>query len=345
MPAFSHRCAVEVTTWWAGDVLDVRVVHPRRDFVVGADPAQVDFVMPSEAFGWSRAALVIGAQASPRISVPPGASGTIRRLGRPHGTLAEGDCVAAPPGTRARVELGQLAFAIHVGLPQPLAAAGRRDRSHDGLALFVSLSLLAHAGPLLAALFFAPALELDDGGLREVEGTARVARYLTVGAETQQPATAEVLAEGPDQGNGRCYLGRKLGSPAISAAGRYGVAGPRDNPDPHVASKTDTGDVAAAWALGASTVPYPNAPSAPWGRQDALGTDVVSARGSMWGDPVHDASGLGGMASSGTCGTCGGSSGGALHAQNPAAGDTPVVRSHRSPVTGRYPEPSEPPVL
>lgn len=43
----------------------------------------------------------------------------------------------------------------------------------------------------------------------------------------------------------------------------------------------------------------PNAPTAPWGREDSLGNDPLSARGNMWGDAIGDAFGAGGLGLSG----------------------------------------------
>jgi hypothetical protein len=43
----------------------------------------------------------------------------------------------------------------------------------------------------------------------------------------------------------------------------------------------------------------PNAPTAPWGRDDSLGMDEMSARGNMWGDEIGDAFGAGGLGLSG----------------------------------------------
>jgi hypothetical protein len=44
----------------------------------------------------------------------------------------------------------------------------------------------------------------------------------------------------------------------------------------------------------------PNAPTAPWGREDSLGNDPMSARGNMWGDAIGDAFGVGGLGLTGT---------------------------------------------
>ena len=43
----------------------------------------------------------------------------------------------------------------------------------------------------------------------------------------------------------------------------------------------------------------PNAPTAPWGRDDTLGQDAVSARGNMWGADIGDSFGAGGLGMSG----------------------------------------------
>ena len=38
----------------------------------------------------------------------------------------------------------------------------------------------------------------------------------------------------------------------------------------------------------------PDAPTAPWGRADSLGTDATSARGRLWGEKIAPAKGDGG---------------------------------------------------
>lgn len=71
---------------------------------------------------------------------------------------------------------------------------------------------------------------------------------------------------------------------------RYGVAGPADNPDPHV-SRLDEGPPGPATYVPGPTQPWSfgtEAPSAPWGRDDALGTDPIDARGSLWGEAIGD---------------------------------------------------------
>jgi hypothetical protein len=77
---------------------------------------------------------------------------------------------------------------------------------------------------------------------------------------------------------------------AADTGGRYGVFGPADNPDPHIARFPgfDTSEPTCCSIVG-DTSPrgYEHAPTAPWGRDDALGTDAASARGHTWGDAIQ----------------------------------------------------------
>ncbi len=83
---------------------------------------------------------------------------------------------------------------------------------------------------------------------------------------------------------------------------RYGVAGPKDNKDPHIARSAALREAAEFGMIGLLNTGAggdPNAPTAPWGRDDSLGNDPISARGNMWGDSIGDAFGAGGLGLSG----------------------------------------------
>ncbi|MBM4376598.1 MAG: AgmX/PglI C-terminal domain-containing protein, partial [Deltaproteobacteria bacterium] len=79
---------------------------------------------------------------------------------------------------------------------------------------------------------------------------------------------------------------------------RYNVAGDSANQDPHLARQAalrDAADFGMIGLLQNGTGGDPDAPTAPWGRDDSLGNDPMSARGGMWGDAVGESSGLGGL--------------------------------------------------
>ncbi|MEO8875698.1 MAG: AgmX/PglI C-terminal domain-containing protein, partial [Polyangiaceae bacterium] len=94
-----------------------------------------------------------------------------------------------------------------------------------------------------------------------------------------------------------------MGNPTTKETGhRYGVAGPQDNPDPHIARQAALKEAAEFGMIGLLNVGAgadPNAPTAPWGREDSLGNDPMSARGNMWGDAIGDSFGAGGLGLSG----------------------------------------------
>lgn len=81
----------------------------------------------------------------------------------------------------------------------------------------------------------------------------------------------------------------EMGNSIPASVGRYAIAGPRDNPDPHLSRPVyGQGSPTAPsvhLGLGEPLVPLGSAgPTAPFGRKTALGTDERSAQGRMWGD-------------------------------------------------------------
>jgi hypothetical protein len=94
-----------------------------------------------------------------------------------------------------------------------------------------------------------------------------------------------------------------MGNPNTKETGhRFGIQGPMDNPDPHIARTGALREAAEFGLIGllkSGTGGDPSAPTAPWGRDDSLGNDPISARGNMWGDAIGDSIGAGGLGLSG----------------------------------------------
>jgi hypothetical protein len=89
-------------------------------------------------------------------------------------------------------------------------------------------------------------------------------------------------------GEARCG-DAEMGTDLVAVGtGSYGVAGPRDNAEPHLARPGQGEKVPA--------------PAARFGREVALGTDEQNALGRMWGDQRHDQSGEKGLGRQGTPG-------------------------------------------
>jgi Ca-activated chloride channel family protein len=76
----------------------------------------------------------------------------------------------------------------------------------------------------------------------------------------------------------------------------------KNTADPHVARQAalrDASEFGMIGLLNAGSGGDPNAPTAPWGRDDSLGSDPLSARGNVWGSDIGDAAGKGGLGLSG----------------------------------------------
>lgn len=88
-------------------------------------------------------------------------------------------------------------------------------------------------------------------------------------------------------------------APAPSASSdRFAVKGPSDNPDPHIARQAALREAAEFGMIGllnSGAGGDPDAPTAPFGRDDALSKDSLTPRGNLWGDKIGDAFGAGGL--------------------------------------------------
>jgi hypothetical protein len=123
--------------------------------------------------------------------------------------------------------------------------------------------------------------------------------------EERETEVAQDNADNKEGGTGTRAKGEegKMGNPNTKDTGhKFGVQGPQDNPDPHIARQAALKEAAEFGMIGLLNVGAggdPNAPTVPWGREDSLGQDPLSARGNMWGDSIGDSFGAGGLGLSG----------------------------------------------
>ena len=174
----------------------------------------------------------------------------------------------------------------------------------------IGLSAFSHAAVLSSLAMYTPPLGLDDGEGYSKDQMYLMQQYLNASAEREQEQreTESVATEKADDregGTGTRAKGEEgsMGNPnSRDANKRYGVAGPKDNQDPHIARSAALREAAEFGMIGLLNTGAggdPNAPTAPWGRDDSMGTDPISARGNMWGDSIGDAFGAGGLGLSG----------------------------------------------
>ena len=107
-----------------------------------------------------------------------------------------------------------------------------------------------------------------------------------------QLATAQAAGARPPSGGAKSYNAPKSGScpPGDPLCG--------SDDDPHIARASAIRDAAEFGMIGllnSGANGDPNAPTAPWGRDDSLGNDPASARGNQWGADIGDSFGAGGL--------------------------------------------------
>ena len=322
-----HVTAVEVMILWDTTVLHVQHLSPPRSFYVGEEEAKnfaCDYFIPSEKRGATRAPIVLADHGSTSFVIPPGARGTIEIPNHPRMTLEEAvqkghtqPCaklsgaqqMALPSGAKARMEVEGLVFqvaAVPAGKP---IAHGLANADTSSL-LYVGFSFLAHVGLVAAMAFFVPPMGLTDEEGQSRDRQYLIQQYLQAAAERDEErketeATAETVADNEAGGSGSRAKNEEgsMGNPNTKEMGhRFGIQGPLDNPDRHIARDTALREAAEFGMIGilhTGAGGDPHAPTAPWGRDDALGNDPMSARGNMWGDAIGDSFGAGGLGLSG----------------------------------------------
>jgi pSer/pThr/pTyr-binding forkhead associated (FHA) protein len=317
----SNVTAIEVMVLWGSNVLHVAHLTPARDFSVGeadSKAARSDFFIPSERLGKLEQRLVVVEGDSAWVVLPANAEGFLEIGGKARLSLADArarsEARLEPSGghryplenaARARIELGGFVFqvaSVRAGKPLQKGPLAGWDWN---LSAYFGLSFLSHASIVAALAFFMPPLNLTADESSDRDRLYLLQQYLDTAAERERDkkvedsATNEAHQEG---GTGQQASGESgaMGKPTVREVNkRYSVAGPQDNPDPHLARSAALRD-AASFGVIALLTGDPNTPTAVFGRDEALGTAQLSANGNMWADDIGDASGLGGLGVSGT---------------------------------------------
>jgi pSer/pThr/pTyr-binding forkhead associated (FHA) protein len=318
--------SVEVMILWDQTILHVAHLTPPRSYYVGEEKSKsfnCDYFVPQEKIGTTRAPIVLASGGSIAVVLLPRATGTIELAGQPKMTVQQAidsgktqPCaelsgafqVPLPAGSKARIDVDGLIFQVST------VNAGRSVAGHFAFDaqsyMYHGLSAAVHLGLLAAMAFFMPPLgATGEDGISD-DQKFMIQQYLNAAAEKEQEEkppeeTADSSADNKEGGTGTRAKGEEgsMGNPNTKASGnKFGVQGPKDNADPHIARQAALRDAAEFGMIGllnAGAGGDPNAPTAPWGRDDSLGNDPLSARGNMWGDNIGDSFGAGGLGLSG----------------------------------------------
>jgi hypothetical protein len=323
----SAETAVEVIVMWGElSILHVEHLSPPRSFYVGeATDAKgkrvTDFLIGSESIGTDRLPVTTESGASVAVVIPAGAVGdvtindqriTFEELAAQGQLQASSELAGAsqyplPAGATARVAYRGFTFIV-----KPMSAA-RRVGIGDGPRVdwkgyvWTLASMAAHVALLLLFYFLPPrsaALSLDLLNL-----DSRFARYLIEPPETVEEETPEWLDDSKmddeEGGKGKRHkdeegqMGKKESQ---KTRNKFGIEGPQDNPDPHMAREEAKEMARNAGIIGIlkASVGAWNSPTSPYGRDTALGNDPMSALGALMGDQIGENFGFGGLGLRGT---------------------------------------------
>jgi pSer/pThr/pTyr-binding forkhead associated (FHA) protein len=326
----AHVSAIEVMILWDSNVLHVSHLTPPRSFYVGeelGDKSGCDYFIPSETLGTTRAPIVVSRGIGASLVILPRSRGYVDIQGqgkvslvdlistgraRPSSEMSGAYEYELPPGAKARMELegSALVFQVSAVNAGKRIPAGFWATTEPAAFLFTGLSFLLHMGLVAVFAFFMPAMRGDDSEDIDRDQILMMQKLLNAAADREQEERKdqEVTEVAPDQkegGTGTRAKGEEgsMGNPNTKDSGhKYGVQGPKDNADPHLAKQAALQEAAQFGMIGLiSTMGGgdPNAPTAPWGREESLGQDEKSARGNMFGDTIGDSFGAGGLGLSG----------------------------------------------
>jgi TonB family protein len=320
--------AVELVILWGDEaVLHVEHLSPPRPFYVG-DPARsdgkgsrrepVDFLVDRRVLGADRVPLLVPHGDGVAVVIPPGARGDVavgeawtsfdqlRSDGKlvPCAALPGAHQFALPDGATATVRFGGFTFVTRpVAKGKKVAGHGKLDRR---LLAYVGGSALLFAALLLMFHFLPPsagALSLDsldtDNRLVRFAMQPPEARAEAPEWQSQASATEGAERDGKRHEGDEGEMGRK---DAPRASRRHAIAGPAHNPDPHLAREAAKELASTAGILGtlrAMTGAW-NAPTSPFGRDTAIGSDAMNALGNLLGQLPGEGFGFHGLGMRGT---------------------------------------------
>ncbi len=315
----SGESAAEVVVMW-GDMTVLHVEHlsPPRAFYVGE--GDVDYMVESSVLGAGRMPVTTATGSGVAVVVPEGAEGDVTVGDQ---TMSFGDLKAQgklqpcpemagamqyplPDGAVAKVRYKGFTFMTKQ------TAAGKKVgggvevewRNH----VWTAVSLGVHGAFLLMFYFLPPrpaSLSLDL-----LSADSRLVEYLMEPPEMMEEEAPDWLEEEEQMDDNEGGTGKRhrdeegaMGEENTEKNNnRFGIEGPQDNTDPQMArenAREQAANVGAIGVLRALTGSW-DSPTSPYGADQALGNDPMSAIGALMGDQIGSNFGFGGLGLRGT---------------------------------------------
>ncbi|MCX7808562.1 MAG: TonB family protein, partial [Deltaproteobacteria bacterium] len=307
--------------WGERTILHVAHLSPPRTFVVGELDVQPDYLIGEEVLGMKQLPVVVVSGGAASAVIPQDASvmvtlgdrtWTMNELRaqnklRPSSALANAFEYPLEPSSTVRIQYRGFTFVVKPtvqGKPVGVAEGGVHWSQH----MWTAFSFGVHMVVLLMFYFLPPrpaSLSLDL-----LSQDSRLVQYLLQPPETVEEKNPEWVQEQKkndeqEGGTGKRHKDEEgaMGDPKHQKTrNRYGIEGPANNPDPHMARQQAIEQARTAGAIGVlqRMVGAWNSPTSPYGRDTALGTDPMSALGALMGDQIGGNFGFGGLGLTGT---------------------------------------------
>ncbi len=319
---WKHRTAVPDIIVFGGAGLGMALVYmglKRRSknnprYVIGAD-VDADAPVPAEYIGGSSFALVSPAGGEFAVHVTPQMKGeviidnTLTPLQQY--VQQRGATFSLPEGGRAKLDCGDTTFLV-TGTPKPRVLdvpflnwkwneASYFVGTMVGLALFLIMIFSVPPDP--------KSLSLDL-----FNADNRFLNFLIKPPEEKEEEIPEWLKKNNSDeqgGKGKRHKGDEgqMGKKdSKKKEGLFGLKGPKDNPDPHLAKKLAEEQAKNAGILGVLKMNEGSHLASIFGRDTALGSDAENVLGGLIGNQIGEAYGVGGLGLVGT-GSGGGGTG------------------------------------
>ncbi len=289
------KMTVEVVLLWGDTVVSVRPWQPPGELWMGENvPSEppCDFPLASETLGVERAPLLLSdAAGAAYLVVLPTGTTTVELPGRgrleleqalevlEHQPLDEpkGACrMVLPPGAVAHQRFGEVSFRVSV-----TPAEVRHQRRSLGRAAAITagcfaLSLVAHVGLCVAGSQASPA-DGDGDGMTD-ERRYLIQHYLDAAEQWEMKALEEkqleaVSGENREGGTGTRAQGLEGRREQRLSGWSYSGTGPQSAVSRQQALR-EAADFGMIGLLSSGAGGDADAPTAPWGRDDALGWDT-----------------------------------------------------------------------
>ncbi|MBX3229659.1 MAG: AgmX/PglI C-terminal domain-containing protein [Labilithrix sp.] len=288
----SHLDAVEVKVTWGAQVLSVNHLETGKGFSIGEGG---DFVVPN-----TMKSDVVGVRGGQWfVSVPAGATATVKNRGESPAPLQAGDEIDVREGMRVSIEIEGVTLDVSAVRAGKKFKVGFLASLATGAAAAIGLSFVGHTAIVAAMALFMPSMNADDAEGISREQLLSMQALLDASADREQDRLKEEAAAAADENGG----GSQGGEPTKGEAGTAGTANPKmaaghmafagKNDRSQFSRQDELNEIRNSGMVGMLRSAHNElGHTAPWG-DEPMGTEAMNAHGAFFGSDIGEVAGSG----------------------------------------------------